>query len=132
MQPTVHRNGTVLDASSLDAAPPLSLDALDVTALSALTPLQLAALAQRLAALQSSVASAMFQHAITTLHNAKDATGNGSARMLSADEAATVLGKPRRWLFDNAKRLPFVRRISRKTLLCDPAGLHRWIASRPR
>jgi hypothetical protein len=51
---------------------------------------------------------------------------------LSADEAARMLGKSRRWVFKHAKRLPFVHRVSRKTLACDAVGLRRWLASRPR
>jgi hypothetical protein len=51
---------------------------------------------------------------------------------LDADEAAAMLRKPRRWLFENAERLPFVRRISKKTLLCSESGLKRWVqAQRP-
>lgn len=133
MQPTAHRNGAPLDASP----PPLSLDALmlDVTALdsvmlASLSPLQLAALSQHLAALLASISIAQFQHASAQADaNAKD---TAPSRMIDADEAAAILHRPRRWLFDHAKRLPFVRRISRKTLLCDEAGLHRWLQSRPR
>jgi hypothetical protein len=51
---------------------------------------------------------------------------------LSADEAAKKLGKSRRWLFRHANGLPFARRVSRKTLVCDEAGLNRWVANRPR
>jgi len=50
--------------------------------------------------------------------------------MLTPDEAATVLRRPRRWIYRNAKRLPFVRRISRKTLLCSELGIRRWLATR--
>jgi len=51
---------------------------------------------------------------------------------LTAAEAARKLGKSRRWLFEHAAELPFIRRVSRKTLVADEAGLKRWIASRPR
>jgi hypothetical protein len=40
------------------------------------------------------------------------------------------LDKSRRWVFRQASRLPFVRRISRKTLLASESGLNRWIAAR--
>lgn len=49
---------------------------------------------------------------------------------LSADEAAAILHKPRRWLFRNSRRLPFVRRVSRKTLVYSKARLERWLAIR--
>ena len=110
----------------------LSLDALmlDSTVLAGLPPAQLASLAHRLAALQSSVAAAMFQSAIATPHaNGKDAT---PARMLSADEAAAILKRPRRWLFDHAKRYARIKRLSRKVILIDEQAMMRWIASRTR
>ncbi len=128
MLPTAHRHANgASPVLSLDA-PVSSLDALDSTTLSALTPAQLASLIARLAALQSSIASAMFQHAIIP-HNAKD---TAPARWLDADEAAAILHKPRRWLFDNAKRYAWIKRVSRKSLLVDEAAMLRWIASRTR
>ena len=119
-----HRNGASLDAHH--AAPPPSLDALDVAALASLTPLQLAALAQRLAALLASISIAQFQHA-SAQAAAKDAM---PTRMIDADTAAAILHKPRRWLFDHAKRMPWIKRLSRKAILIDEAGMHRWLASR--
>jgi hypothetical protein len=133
--PTPHQNGGApLDAPLTRDSTPLSLDAIasassPTEALSKLSPDQLAVLAGRCATIQSAVQLAIITRtAAPTDH----AAGNGSARTIDADEAARLLGKPRRWLFDHAKRLPFARRISRKTLMCDEAGLHRWIASRPR
>lgn len=49
---------------------------------------------------------------------------------LNADDVAARLDKSRRWVFRQASRLPFVRRISRKTLLASESGLNRWIAAR--
>jgi hypothetical protein len=48
---------------------------------------------------------------------------------LTADEAARMLGKSRRWLFQH-KHLPFIRPITRKTLVCDEARLKHWVATR--
>jgi hypothetical protein len=125
--PTIHRNGASgLDASNLNSTP-LSLDALDLTVLASLTPAQLAALSQRLAALLASISIAQFQRA-SAQADAKD--GNGSTRMLSADEACAILKRPRRWLFAHAKRMPWIKRLSRKVILIDEAGMYRWIASR--
>jgi len=133
VQPNVHRNGATLTASSLDASR-LSLDAIASApspseALSRLSPDALAALSGRCATIQSAIQLAIITRTAAPIDHAN---GNGSVRMIDADTAAAVLGKPRRWLFDNARRLPFVRRISRKTLLCDEAGLNRWLQSRPR
>lgn len=51
-------------------------------------------------------------------------------KWISADEAAALLQKPRRWIVDNADRLPWVRRVSRKKLLCSEAGLRKWLVKR--
>jgi len=48
---------------------------------------------------------------------------------LSADDVATRLSKTRRWVFRHAKQLPFVRRISLKTMVASESGLNRWIAA---
>ena len=48
---------------------------------------------------------------------------------LTAEQAAALIGVSRRWIYRNAARLPFTRRISRKTLRFSEAGLHRWIAA---
>jgi hypothetical protein len=58
-----------------------------------------------------------------TVHQAED-------RMLDADEAAALLHKPRRWLFEHKRTLPFVTIVSRKALLCSEAGLKKWLATR--
>jgi hypothetical protein len=47
-------------------------------------------------------------------------------RTLGADEIAAALGRDRRWVFRNAKRLPFIRRISRKCVVGSKAELIRW------
>jgi len=61
---------------------------------------------------------------------ARTASVDQSADWLDADRSAALLHKPRRWLFQNSERLPFVRRLSKKSLVCSEAGLHRWLASR--
>lgn len=48
-------------------------------------------------------------------------------RTLDANEIALALGVNRRWVFRNLKKLPFVRRISRKVLACSEAALRRWL-----
>jgi excisionase family DNA binding protein len=49
-------------------------------------------------------------------------------RLLTPQEAAVVLGVTRAWLYRHAGKLPFTRRLSRKTLRFSQAGLCRWQA----
>lgn len=50
--------------------------------------------------------------------------------MLDVDETATLLGVSRRWVYRNAKRLPFARPISPKILRFSRNGAVKWLASR--
>jgi len=59
----------------------------------------------------------------------RDEIGTETDRMLSPDEAAALLRRKRRWIYRNADRLPFVRRISRKSILCSERGLKSWLAA---
>jgi hypothetical protein len=125
--PPPHQNGAPLDAHR--APDGLSLDSLDVAALSALTPLQLAALSQRLAALLASISVAQFQHA-SAQADAKSTAGSSPGadadRILDADAIARELGQSRRWVFRNARKIPCIRRISRKSLAAPAAQVRRW------
>ena len=58
-----------------------------------------------------------------------DAGGPGD-RLLTAEEAALMLGVTVRWCYDHAKRLPFAKRLSRKCLRFSEAGLRRYLARR--
>ncbi len=51
-------------------------------------------------------------------------------RLLTAAEAAGLLGVTPRWLSRRASKLPFTRRLSRKTLRFSEIGLRRWLATR--
>jgi hypothetical protein len=51
-------------------------------------------------------------------------------RLLTADEAAPILGVAPRWLYGHAGKLPFARRLSRKALRFSEAGLRRCAATR--
>jgi predicted DNA-binding transcriptional regulator AlpA len=59
---------------------------------------------------------------------------NGHVRekegLLTPEEAAEILGQNVRWLYRHANKLPFSRRINRKTLRFQESGLHRWIAAK--
>jgi hypothetical protein len=50
----------------------------------------------------------------------------------SVEEVAGIIGKPRRWIIQNAANLPFVTRVSRKHYVCSRIALRRWLATRPR
>lgn len=50
-------------------------------------------------------------------------------RLLSAEDAAAILGVTTKWLYRH-KKLPFVRRLSRKALRVSESGLHRWMAAK--
>ena len=47
---------------------------------------------------------------------------------LSIEQASERWGRSPRWFYRNAKRLPFVKRISRKVLLVGEKAMERWIA----
>lgn len=117
------RNGA---SPRLDASP--SLDSLDAVALSALTPAQLAALAHRLAAAQCAVAAALQSAALTSAgaKGTPDSSSSADAdRILDADAIARELGQSRRWVFRNARKIPCIRRISRKSLAAPAAQVRR-------
>ena len=76
------------------------------------------------------LAAAAMQTAIAASGLADAPAQAAPAAPLSIDEAAAMIGKSRRWIFQNAARLQWAKRISRKTIMCDPEGLRRWIATR--
>jgi hypothetical protein len=51
--------------------------------------------------------------------------------MLTVDEASARLRRSRQWLYRNAEHLPFVRRLSRKSLLVSETGLNAYLAAKP-
>jgi hypothetical protein len=54
---------------------------------------------------------------------------NRDDRMLTVDEAAAMLRRDRRWIYRHSN-LPFVRRVSRKSLLCSESGIKKWLAAK--
>jgi hypothetical protein len=51
-------------------------------------------------------------------------------RLLTVEEAARLLGVTPRWLYRNAGRLPYARRLSRKALRFSEMGLRRHLATK--
>lgn len=87
----------------------------------------LAALQGRAAAVLTALAAAALAATETAQEaRASKPTPAAGDRTLNADQIAAKLGQTRRWVFRNARKLPFVRRISRKALAGSEAGLRRW------
>ena len=51
-------------------------------------------------------------------------------RLLNAEEAAEILNVSSDWLYRNAKKLPFTRKLGRKTLRFSHQGIMKWLANR--
>ena len=51
-------------------------------------------------------------------------------RLLTVEEAASLLGVAPRWLYRHARTLPFARHLSPKALRFSEAGLRRWVDTR--
>lgn len=58
------------------------------------------------------------------------ASDDGGDRLLTAEEVARMLGVTKRWVQRRARRLPFSRRISVRSVRYSEAGLKRWMANR--
>ena len=54
----------------------------------------------------------------------------GEVTWLSVEQAAKKTGRSTRWFYRHAKRLPFVKRLSRKVMLVSEQGMDAWIATR--
>lgn len=110
----------------MNLAPVPSLDELasDPTKAAGLSPDVARALTLRCAAVLTALA------AVGGPANAPAREPPADDHLLTADEAAARLGTSPRWLRRHAGRLPFARRLSRKTLRYSEAGLTRWLAAR--
>jgi hypothetical protein len=69
-------------------------------------------------------------------HSGERSAENGSVPfdiddIMTVDEIAAVLHVPRRWIIRRARKLPFVRQMSRKKYACSRIRLRQWLASRP-
>jgi predicted DNA-binding transcriptional regulator AlpA len=52
---------------------------------------------------------------------------NREDRMLTPDEAASILRRSKRWIYRHADHLPFIKRLSPKSVLCSEAGIKKWL-----
>jgi len=51
-------------------------------------------------------------------------------RLLSAQEAATLMSMSEDWLYRNARKLPFTRKLGPKMLRFSQRGIIKWLESR--
>jgi hypothetical protein len=79
----------------------------------------------RAAAVQSALAAAQLSASIQKSETSR-AKSSEPDRTLNADEIAAELGQTRRWVFRHAKKLGFIRRISRKSLAASATEVRRW------
>jgi excisionase family DNA binding protein len=56
--------------------------------------------------------------------------GSEPDRLLTPEEAAKLMNVNEAWLYRHAKQLPFAKKLSRKSLRFNEAGLRRWMAAR--
>jgi hypothetical protein len=111
-------------APSPEGPPPLGLDAL------AADPARAAnlslALAGKLLVRAATVLAAL--GAVSWSDTGPSTAPNEPDRLLTADEAAQILGVNPKWL--SRQRWPFTRKLSNKVVRYSEAGLTRWLASR--
>ena len=63
----------------------------------------------------------------TTTPNVEPVVSKAEDHYLTAQEAADRIGVKRKWIYDHADGLPFVKRLSDRTLRCSERGLNRWL-----
>jgi predicted DNA-binding transcriptional regulator AlpA len=59
-----------------------------------------------------------------------DETNRTEDRLLNADEAAEILNVSADWLYRNARKLPFTRKLGPKMLRFSYQGIIKWLATR--
>jgi hypothetical protein len=96
-------------------------------ALAAALPVHtLKALLLRTTALQNTIVAAL----MVNDQQAEIVAAPDKDRMLTTEEAASMLRCSRKWIYRHADDLPFVMRKSRKSLLCSEAGIKHWLQRR--
>jgi len=63
----------------------------------------------------------------------REELGNGTPkddRLIDAEEAAKLLSVSEDWLYRNASKLPFTRKLGRKMLRFSHQGIQKYLASR--
>jgi predicted DNA-binding transcriptional regulator AlpA len=116
-----------IDTARLAAVPELDRIAADPRCLVGLSRSAIAGLLLRSAVVQSALTAVL---ATADSREQPAAIDQDDDRMLTIDEAAVMLRRSRQWIYRNKHRLPFVKRLSSKSLLCSESGMKRWLASR--
>jgi predicted transcriptional regulator len=111
------------------AVPSLDDIARDPRCIAALERSSLSALLMRSAVVQSAL-TAQLAGIEASGGVSKEPAADVDDQMLRVDEAAEMLRRKPQWIYRNAARLPFVKRISRKSLLCSKNGISRWLATK--
>ena len=82
----------------------------------------------RLSSLQTALAARLIH--MPTNSSRQDSKPEGDDELLMTADAAKLLNVSEDWVYRRASRLPFTRRLSRKTLRFSRAGLLRWRAAK--
>src|SRR5262245_44281251 len=109
----------MMDAAELARRVPL--EALDQVPAEDLPPVAL-----YLAALQSRAAA----RSLAACTRIAAVSSTATEALLDVHEAAARLRVSSDWLYRNAPKLPFTRRVGRRAVRFDPDGLARWVATR--
>jgi predicted DNA-binding transcriptional regulator AlpA len=99
----------------------------DPTRLADLPPQEATAALVELAAIQTALAARL--HA-STPQATRAADREPVDRLLKPEEAAECMGVTLRWLYRRADKLPFARRLGRKTLRFSEAGMRQYMAEK--
>lgn len=102
----------------------------DPAVAAAVPPEEIPALLGELERLKATLWARMMNTEGTNMTSGQPPAPGEEDRLLTAKEAAPILGVKGTWLYRHAKRLPFARRLSRKCLRFSEAGLRRWQASK--
>jgi len=78
----------------------------------------------------ASIEQILVSRLLNTTAASATTTTSDPDRLLTAEQAASLLSVTVKWLYRHARQLPFTRRLSRKTLRFSAAGLNKWLAQR--
>ena len=98
--------------------------------IAALSPEAIPTLLGELEILRVSLFAQLLVHRMTRTPLEAQETPRPADRLLRPAEAAALLKVTTRWLYRRHRSLPFTRKLSRRLLRFDEAGLHRWLAHR--
>jgi hypothetical protein len=92
-----------------------------------LAPGEARVLLTRAAAVHAALVAAVVASANSTQAGPE---GPPDDRMLSLDEVAAMIHRPRAWIVRNRATLPFIHEVSPKTFIASERAVRRWINAR--